>query len=209
MVPFRSVMTSAVMLGLFAMVGTSLVSGIYTLTKDHIAENIRQSTLRSLGEVLSDDRFDNDILIDIVEVQDEALNKSAPVIVHLARKEGAPVAALFEAATIEGYSGHIGVLIGIYYDGSISGVRILHQKETPGLGDDIDQSRSDWILGFDGKYIGDPEERGWAVKKDGGDFDQFTGATISPRAVVSLVKRTLLYFDKHRDQLFKPSEQAS
>lgn len=209
MVPVRAVMTSAILLGLFAMVGTGLVSGINALTEDQIAENIRQSTLRSLGEVLPADRFDNDILADIVEINDPLLDRHGPAIVHLAQKEGEPVAAIFEVATREGYSGHIGVLVGVNYDGTVSGVRIIQQKETPGLGDDIDQSRSDWILGFEGKSLGDPTEKDWAVKKDGGVFDQFTGATISPRAVVKKVKQTLIYYKQHRDQLFKPAEQTS
>lgn len=208
MLPIRAVATSAVLLGLFAMVGTGLVSGVNMLTEDQIAENIRQSTLRSLGEVLPSERFDNDIIADTIELNDPRLDNRGPATVHIARKEGAPVAALFEVATSEGYSGHIGVLVGVNYDGTVSGVRILKQMETPGLGDDIDQSRSDWILGFNDKFLGDPAEKDWAVKKDGGVFDQFTGATISPRAVVKKVRQTLLYYRENRDDIFKPLDEA-
>lgn len=209
MLPIKAVMTSAVMLGLFAMVGTGMVTGINEATKEQIAENIRQGTLKSLNEALSPDEYDNDLLSDIIEISDAELSRKKPAIAHIARKNGETVAVLFEVSTLKGYSGFISVLVGVYADGRISGVRILQQKETPGLGDIIHQSKSDWVLGFEGKSIGAPPEKRWAVKKDGGEFDQFTGATVSPRAVVGLVKNTLLYFEAHRDTLLRPVESDS
>ena len=102
-----------------------------------------------------------------------------------------------------GNSGTIKMLIGINYDGTIAGVRVLSHAETPGLGDKIETAKSDWILSFDGKSIGNPAVDQWKVKKDGGIFDQFSGATITPRAVVGATRRTLEYFNAHRDEIFK------
>lgn len=209
MLPIKAVATSAVLLGLFAMVGTGIVTGINEATEEKIADNIRQNTLKSLSEVLPRDRYNNDLLSDVFEIEDPSLSTKNPAVVRIARKDGAPVAALFEVSTLRGYSGYINVLVGIDANGHISGVRILQHKETPGLGDVIHQSRSDWVLDFDGRSLQQPEPSRWAVKKDGGAFDQFTGATISPRAVVGLVKNTLLYFKTHRDEIFTPKDSAS
>ena len=82
------------------------------------------------------------------------------------------------------------------------GVRVLSHQETPGLGDNIDMRRSDWILGFNGRSLIHPDESGWKVKRDGGIFDQFTSATITPRAVVKAVHNTLLFFQQYRDEIF-------
>jgi electron transport complex protein RnfG len=102
----------------------------------------------------------------------------------------------------EGYSGPIHLLVGIRYDGSLAGVRVVAQHETPGLGDGIEEDRSNWIFQFNGRSLDNPGAKGWAVRKDGGVFDQLTGATISPRAVVKAVHAALLYYRAHREQLF-------
>jgi electron transport complex protein RnfG len=112
----------------------------------------------------------------------------------------------------DGYSGPIKLLVAVNYDGTLGGVRVISHKETPGLGDKIEESRSDWVLGFNGKSLTDPLLEKWKVKRDGGIFDQFTGATITPRSIVSAVKHTLLYERDHRDALYAkhdPSLQES
>ena len=114
----------------------------------------------------------------------------------------APVAVVLALIAPDGYGGPIKLLVGINADGSLAGVRVVNHHETPGLGDAIDTRRSNWILGFTGRSLGDPSPAQWAVRKDGGVFDQFTGATITPRAVVKAVKRALVYFEAHRDTLF-------
>ena len=114
-----------------------------------------------------------------------------------------PVAALFRTVAKDGYSGSIHLLVGVKTNGELLGVRALAHKETPGLGDEINLSRSDWILGFNQRSLDNPILEDWAVKKDGGIFDAFTGATITPRAVVGEVKKTLLYFRDHQDELFQ------
>ena len=102
----------------------------------------------------------------------------------------------------DGYSGNIHLLVAIKYDGTLAGVRVVNHKETPGLGDAVEAERSNWILGFTGKSLTNPGKKGWAVKRDGGQFDQFTGATITPRAVVKAVYKTLEYYQQHKTQLF-------
>jgi electron transport complex protein RnfG len=92
--------------------------------------------------------------------------------------------------------------VGIEYDGTVTGIRILEHRETPGLGDRIVSTRSDWVFQFDGQSLGNPDATGWALKRDGGQFDQLTGASVTPRAVISVVKETLIYFDAHRDEIF-------
>ncbi|HEX6928013.1 MAG TPA: RnfABCDGE type electron transport complex subunit G, partial [Gammaproteobacteria bacterium] len=133
----------------------------------------------------------------------ELLGTPVPVTVYRAYKDGEPVAALFTSVAPDGYSGPIYLLVGIHADGRIAGVRVLGHKETPGLGDPIEIERSDWITGFDGRSLGDPPPQQWDVERYGGVFDQFTGATITPRAVVRAVRNTLLYFERHREEIFQ------
>ncbi len=192
----------ALILGLFATVGTGMVALTYDGTAERIAENERQALLRSLHQIISPDSHSNDIYTDIIEVQDPLLGTDEPVTVYRARMDEEPVAVVIASIAPDGYGGAIKLLVGINYDGTIAGVRVISHKETPGLGDAIEAERSDWILGFNGRSLEDPEEKRWAVKKDGGVFDQFTGATITPRAVVQAVANTLRYYREHREELF-------
>ena len=93
--------------------------------------------------------------------------------------------------------------MGVKTDGTLSGVRIIDHKETPGLGDKVELKKSDWVLSFEGKSLSAPDIDQWKVQKDGGDFDQFTGATITPRAVVNAVKNTLLFHNENANTLLK------
>lgn len=199
----RNMLRAAVILTLFAFVGTALLSITHQATVNKIAENERQEILRGLNSVVPADSYDNDLLEDVVEVTSpEFLGTTAPVSVYLASKKGQPVAAVFSTIAPNGYSGAIKLLVGISIDEHVTGVRVVNHKETPGLGDAIDADRSDWILGFSEKSLQNPPQSDWKVKRDGGYFDQFTGATISPRAVVMAVKNTLLYFQTHKQELF-------
>ena len=101
----------------------------------------------------------------------------------------------------EGYSGPINLLVAVNVDGTLSGVRVVSHKETPGLGDKIETNKDDWILGFVGKSLSNPSEALWKVRKDGGEFDQFTGATITPRAVVNAVREVLKYQQAQTSQV--------
>ena len=205
---FRHILTSAALLALFALIGTALVAAINAGTAERIAENERLATLRNLNALVPQTRYDNAFLTDTLELRDDALAVGQPVIVYRARKGGVPVAAVFRTVAPEGYSGAIRLLVGVNADGTVAGVRVTNHRETPGLGDAIEAERSDWILGFNGKSLENPPVTRWAVVRDGGDFDQFTGATISPRAVVKAVKETLIYFAAHREALFATEQDT-
>ncbi|MCG6886836.1 MAG: electron transport complex subunit RsxG, partial [Proteobacteria bacterium] len=188
----RNMLISAVVLGIFAVIGTALVALTYDATADRIAANHRARLLKSLHLLITPDQHDNDIFTDVTTVTDrQLLGTNQPVKVYRARREGKPVAVIINSVAPDGYNGRIDLLVAIRYDGTLAGVRVINHKETPGLGDGIDISRSDWIKSFDNRSLQNPDKKGWAVKRDGGVFDQFSGATISPRAVVKAVHRTL------------------
>jgi len=200
---------SAILLGLFALVGTGIVALIFTETKEPIAEAERAFMLRSLHAVIKPEMHDNDIFNDMITVTDpERLGTKNPVPVFRARKSGQPVAVAIIFIAPEGYVGPIKLLVGITVDGTILGVRVISHRETPGLGDGIEAKRSNWILGFDGHSLSDPDSKAWAVRRDGGQFDQFTGATITPRAVVKAVHNALKFYALNRDRLFKEPSLA-
>ena len=199
----RNMGRSALLLGLFALVGTGLVALVFTTTKEPIAEAERAYMLRSLNEVIKPELYDNDIFSDYIEVvSSEYLGTDKPVSVFRARKNNQPVAVAITPIAREGYVGPIRLLVGIDINGTIIGVRVLNHHETPGLGDAIEEKRSNWIFGFNGRSLNNPDSKKWRVRRDGGVFDQFTGATITPRAVVKAVHDTLKYFAKNRDRLF-------
>ncbi len=131
-----------------------------------------------------------------------ALPGSDAAVIYRAYAEDRPVAALFVVTARDGYSGPIRLLIGINADSVVTAVRVLEHRETPGLGDGIDLSRSDWVLQFDGRSMINPNIDDWAIKRDGGEFDQLTGASVTPRAVIKAIGATLVYFDAHREELF-------
>ncbi len=204
-------------LAFFAFVSVLFVAVTDQLTKDRIAQNKRQMLLSALNQVVPENRYDNDLINDriILKSEQSGFERDAPV--YFATKNGKLVAAIFEVTTLKGYGGAIKILIGINANTqstalhataaqhTIAGVRVIEHTETPGLGDRMEANKSDWVLSFNDKYIGDPPLSGWYVKKDGGQFDQFTGATITPRAIVNAVRTTLLYASDHLQQLYDSS----
>lgn len=199
----RQMWTAGVLLAWVALLGTGLLSGTERHSAPYIAANERQTLLNSLRVVIPADSFDNDILADVTEISDpELLGMDEPTRVYRARWRGGDRAVAFRLVAPDGYSGAIRLLMAVRADGVVSGVRVIGHRETPGLGDTIEARRSDWILGFTGLSRTDPHDAAWGVKRDGGHFDQFTGATITPRAVVKAVHNGLLFFDRHRAQLF-------
>ncbi len=199
----KKMMLSATLLGLFAVAGTSLVALTNEVTRERIEQNERSTLLDSLHALVPSDQADNDLFSDRIEVHDPALlGTPDPVTVFRARKEGKPVAVVLTPVAPDGYGGDIKLLVAINYDGTIAGVRVVSHHETPGLGDKVEAERSSWIFGFAGRSLENPTGEKWKVKKDGGVFDQFTGATITPRAVVKAVHNALLYYQQHRDELF-------
>lgn len=195
---------SGALLALFAVAGASLVAFTHEQTAERIAANEREALLKSLTTLVPAERIDNDIITDLTTVSDPQRLGGGETIVYRGRHQGQPVAAVMTPIAPDGYAGPIRLLVAINYDGSLGGVRVVSHKETPGLGDRIEESRSDWILGFAGKSLSNPSMEKWKVKRDGGIFDQFTGATITPRVIVRTVKNSLLYFKEHRDALFDP-----
>ncbi|HHJ16359.1 MAG TPA: electron transport complex subunit RsxG [Gammaproteobacteria bacterium] len=205
---YRPVFISTLFLFLFAVIGTGLVAYTFESTADRIASNQRHALLKSLHQLIPPERHDNDIFTDTLYVQNrELLGSKQPVPIYRARKNGWPVAAVLAPVAPDGYNGNIHLLVAINLDGTLAGVRVVQHRETPGLGDGIEADRSDWILGFTGKSLSNPAGDGWRVKRDGGVFDQFTGATITPRAVVKAVRNALVYFNAHKQQIFAPPPQ--
>jgi electron transport complex protein RnfG len=199
-----SILRVGLMLAIFAIVATSLVAITEDNTRDKIVENEKQTLLAAINALVDSNVYNNDIITDVLILpKTKRLNTRENSIVYRARKDNQPIAAVFTTIAPNGYSGKIKLLIGVNYDGSLAGVRVISHKETPGLGDKIDLKKADWILQFNNLSLIDPVESKWKVKKDGGQFDQFTGATITPRAVVKAIKNALYFFEKNRDDLFK------
>ncbi|MBT0584808.1 electron transport complex subunit RsxG [Alteromonas oceanisediminis] len=188
----RSASKNGLILAGFAVVTTALIGLTYVFTKDTIAQQ-KQTLLRNtIEQVMPASYYSNDIAQSCLLVFDPVLHASEPQRIYQARNEGQATGYVVETTAPNGYSGNIHLLMGVLLDGTVTGVRVLDHKETPGLGDKIDLRISDWILSFSGKRVTDETADAWEVKKDGGQFDQFTGATITPRAVVNQVERTVL-----------------
>jgi electron transport complex protein RnfG len=204
----RPILLAGLILGSFSILGVSLVSATYEGTKDRIAYNERLSLLRKLEAMVPPDAIDNDIVSDRIEVHDRALLGTDTTYVYRGRKNGEPVAAVFTSVVPDGYSGPLKLLVAVRNDGTLAGVRVVSHKETPGLGDKVEEDRSNWIYGFEGKSLGDPPLEEWGVKRDGGYFDQFTGATITPRSVVKAVKNTLLFVRNNPETIYAEPRQA-
>jgi Na+-translocating ferredoxin:NAD+ oxidoreductase subunit G len=185
-------------LGLVALV----TSGALALTDDSTHGAIVAAEARdlqqSLAQVLPDGFADNDLLKDQVILKGD---DGASTVVYRARLHGEAKGAVFKVIG-HGYAGVIAILMGVDNAGRILGVRVIKHQETPGLGDKIEAAKARWIFDFDGKSLGDPAPEKWAVKKDGGQFDQFAGATITPRGVVKAVKGGLEFYAAHRTEIF-------
>ena len=182
-----------ILLGVFALLASGALAWASSATGDAIAAAEAKDLRDSLSEVLPAGLADNDFLKDTVDLK----NGEKTVTIYRARKEGVVKAALFKVAE-RGYAGDIQVLMAVAADGRTLGVRVLKHSETPGLGDKIEVKKDPWVKSFDGKSLGEPAPEKWAVKKDSGVFDQFAGATITPRAVVKAVKGGLEFFAAHQ-----------
>ncbi|MFC3282600.1 electron transport complex subunit RsxG [Litchfieldella rifensis] len=202
----RTILRSAVGLGLFAIITAGVVAGTRMLTAERIADNRQASQYRLLGEVLPEAL--HDVPIDVVLNNAVTLPASEAIGQHepfrgWRIRRGETAALILPVVATGGYNGDIHLLVGIDQQGRISGVRVTRHQETPGLGDKIERRKSDWITDFKGRSLGNPAPEEWTVRKDGGEFDAFTGATITPRAVVRAVKRTLEYVEAERETLLQ------
>lgn len=203
------ILIAGVILGTFAVSGVGLVAVTHALTSERIAANEREATLRKVAAIIPAERMDNDPLQDLIEVGDPELLGAESTRVYRIRGDGEPLAVVLESIVPDGYAGPIKLLVSVLADGSLGGVRVISHRETPGLGDRIEITKSDWVLGFDGKSLGNPLPEKWAVKRDGGVFDQFAGATVTPRAIVRAVKKTLRFVQRQGASLYEQPAMAS
>jgi Na+-translocating ferredoxin:NAD+ oxidoreductase subunit G len=198
----QSMLRAGIGLGLFAILTAGAIALTQTATDERIATQIKASQLRSLAQIVPADLHDNDLIADSFTLAaNPTLGLSADAEAFIARKDSYVTALILPVVATEGYTGPIRLVMGITPEGKIQGVRVIEHKETPGLGDKIEVRKGNWILGFDGKSLQEPDATGWKVKKDGGQFDQMTGATITPRAIVKSIHTALTFFDRHREQL--------
>jgi Na+-translocating ferredoxin:NAD+ oxidoreductase subunit G len=189
----------------FALLASVLLGVTNCSTEDTIQQRLNEDLIKSLEEVVPAALHDNDMLQDTLTVPSADFNIGAKeTTVYLAKKAGKINAVCFKFIAPDGYSGAINMIMGVDRDGNILGVRVLSHRETPGLGDKIEVAKSDWILNFVGRSLDNLMPAQWAVKKDGGVFDQFAGATITPRKSVQAINRGLQLFKAHQAQLINP-----
>ncbi len=200
----NSLIFPALLLGLFTLVASAMLSSGDLGTRDAIAERLAEDLQASISQVIPEDIHDNNLLEDTLRI---AGPDGAELTVYQAKMGGEVAAVAFTVGEF-GYSGLITSIIGIDRNGKILGVRILSHTETPGLGDKVEIAKDDWVLDFSEKSLGDPLSSQWLVKKDGGYFDQFSGATITPRAVVKSVKKGLEFFEAQKEVLLTASNPA-
>ncbi len=194
---------TAITLIAFAVVFTALLVFVFQITKLPIEKSEAAARLSLFRQIVPHSMHNNDLLTDTVTIApNDLLGNKQPTIANRARIDNAPAAVIIEAIAHDGYSGDIKLLIAIKADGSISGVRVLAHKETPGLGDYIDIAKDNWIKLFDNESLLKTAEPQWKVKKDGGEFDYMAGATITPRAIVKAVHKALQYFEANKKSLF-------
>lgn len=192
-------------LAIFAIICTAIVGLVNELTKDEIKIQEQLQLLNTLHSIIEPSRYNNDITQDCVNLSSPLLGNSTNdkkmQTAYIARQDNQAIAIAMTSTAPDGYNGNIELIIAINMDGSVSGVRVLKHQETPGLGDELELRKSNWITTFTGKKLFSEKNNRWAVTKDNGIFDQFTGATITPRAVVKAVKKALLYFKDNKDSL--------
>ena len=197
----NAVKKNGLVLAIFACASTGLVAVTHYLTKDQIKQQEQAQLLSVLNQVIPHNLHDNELFSACTLVEAEDLGTEQAMPAYIATLNGEPSAIAIEAIAPDGYNGAIKVIVGMKIDGTILGTRVLSHRETPGLGDKIDLRVSDWILSFAGKQVTESNLDRWKVRKDGGDFDQFTGATITPRAVVKSVKQAVQYVNQNNQAL--------
>ena len=200
----QSITRNAIGLALFAVITAGTIALTHAFTQERIQEQVRQAEASALFEILPENLHDNDLLQDTVDVgPSDQLGLKTVTQAHIAWQDGDVSGVILPVVAPNGYSGEIRLLVGIDDNGEILGVRVTQHRETPGLGDKIDTKKTNWIYSFNGKSLENVPGDQWAVVKDGGQFDQFTGATITPRTVVSAVYGALQYFEEHREALIQ------
>jgi len=199
----KASLLTALNLLFFALIGTALLALTYNLTHDTIAQSEENEKLKLIKQIVPAASYDNDIMKDTAQLAADALpGNDNETLVYRGRLKGQPSIAVIPAIAPDGYGGRINLIIAIHHDGRISGVRVISHKETPGLGDYIEIARNNWITVFNDTSLENRKDSEWKVRKDGGTFDHMAGATVTPRAVLKAVHKTLRYYAQHRDELF-------
>ncbi|HET9446349.1 MAG TPA: electron transport complex subunit RsxG [Steroidobacteraceae bacterium] len=198
--PAKPVVTLAIL----AAVLTAVLALVASLTRERIAANEQAWIEQRLDALVAPDSHDNDLLADSITVTaPDLLGSAQPVMIYRARRGGAPVAAVIRPIAPDGYRGPIELLVAVAYDGRLIGVQVIRHEETPGLGDAFESRDVHWLDRFRGRSLTDPPPQRWTVRRDGGDFDAFTGATITPRAIVKAVRNALEYYQRNRQRIFE------
>lgn len=199
----KKISTTAAAMIIFSLAASTALSVFYFITKSPIDESDARAKRIFLNQVIPADLYDNNLVKDTISVEPSPLlGNKKNIDVYRAKKNNQVIAVIIEAIAPDGYSGEIKTLVGIDQEDKILGVRVIAHKETPGLGDYIEIDKSQWIKNFNLKSLDKVSEKKWAVKKDGGDFDYISGATITPRAVIKSTYKCLLYSKENKKRLF-------
>ena len=206
-----SIGLSGSVLAVFAAITSVAIGWTYLATKDQIDMEVRRAEARQLLEIFPPETHDNDIVDDGFELVADTplLGIREARQGYRVRRDDRVIGVILPATARDGYSGDIRALVGVRDDGTVAGVRVVAHRETPGLGDKVDLRKSDWILGFDNRSLSQPHLSGWNVEKDGGVFDQFTGATVTPRAVILATRRALEYARLNAETLFETERDSA
>ena len=206
-----SIGLSGTVLSLFAAITSVAIGWTYLGTKEQIDFEVRRAEARQLLEIFPPDTHDNEIVDDVFEVAADTALLGIRVSRHgyRVRQGNTVIGVILPATARDGYSGDIRALVGVRQDGSVAGVRVVAHRETPGLGDKVDLRKSDWVLDFNDRSLANPALSGWNVEKAGGVFDQFTGATVTPRAVILATRRALEYATLNAAALFETEADSA
>ena len=198
----RAMLNNAIGLGLFAAITAGAIGITQVLTQERIEQQQAEARYKALREVIPPDSYTNTLGTDTIALpENEELGTEAGDAAFLALKNNQVTGVVLPVTAPDGYSGDIDLILGINREGQLTGVRVTKHAETPGLGDAIEASKSDWILDFNGHSLDNPPPEDWKVAPDGGRFDALSGATITSRAVVHAVYRGLVFFRNNRDEL--------
>jgi electron transport complex protein RnfG len=186
------------------------VRAAYDFSHERIAMNQRARLVARLNSVLDPALLDHDLTTTRLSFSDpELLGSATPIDVFVISDQGRPIATVFASVAPHGYNAPFDLLVGVGADSNVTGVRAVRYRETPGLGDLINRDKSSWIEQFRDKTLLAPPRDKWLVKQDEGQFDSITGATVTSRAVVAAVKNALLYFEQHRDDIYRAAAEAA
>ncbi len=199
-----SISNNALLLGVFSLICTALIALTFLSTEEKIDIQKKNAALKALLEIVPEDQHDNDLLQDKIVFFEKNLGHRKEQLLFLAKKDNKPSVLIYPVTARDGYSGDIDFIIGININNSsIAGIRIINHKETPGLGDKVELRKSDWVLSFNDKSLKNPTPLYWKVKKEGGEFDAFTGATITPRAIINATKKLLDFHEENAKPLLQ------